>query len=183
MEHFYQSIDGWTKNRYLMFDKVIKLIKSDCIWVEVGAWQGKSVAYCAVELINQGKFGKFYAVDSWDGGIDLQDYKIVKRGKLKETFLENMKPLGNKIESIESLSWDGAQHFDKESIDFCYIDAGHTYDCVKKDLEAWYPKVKKESYFGGDDYGYEVKLAVDEFVKKENLELEEIGACWLLRKP
>lgn len=183
MEHFYQNIDGWTKNRYPMFDKVIKLIKSDCIWVEVGAWKGKSVAYCAVELINQEKFGKFYAVDSWDGGIELQNQKIVKRGKLKEVFLKNTEPLDGKIESIQSLSWDGANHFDDESIDFCYIDAGHTYDCVKKDLEAWYPKVKKESYFGGDDYGYEVKLAVDEFVKKENLELEEIGACWLIWKP
>ena len=183
MEHFYQKIDGWTKNRYQMFDKVINLIRPDCIWVEVGAWQGKSVAYCAVELINKEKFGKFYAVDSWDGGVELQDYKIVRIGKLKETFLENMKPLGNKIEPIQSISWEAADYFENGSIDFCYIDAGHTYDCVSKDLKAWYPKVKEGSYFGGDDYSYEVKQAVDEFAKERDLKIEEIGACWLIRKP
>jgi hypothetical protein len=39
-----------------------------------------------------------------------------------------------------------------ESLDFVYIDANHKYDAVKKDLELWYPKVRKGGVFAGHDY-------------------------------
>ena len=56
------------------------------------------------------------------------------------------------------------------------IDAGHDYNSVKKDIEEWWPKVKIGGVMGGDDYAYsdtnEVKLAVEEFCKTHNLELQ-----------
>ena len=183
IEHFYQNIKGWTSEKhFIMFDQVINQMPQNCVWVEVGVWQGQSVSYCAVELINKQKFGEFYAVDSFDGGIELKDHKVVRKNQLKEKFLNNLGPLAEKIKTIQSLSWDGAEHFEDNSIDFCYIDAGHTYDCVSKDIAAWYPKIKKNSLIGGDDYDKEVKVAVDEFIQKENLILEVIGRCWLTRK-
>ena len=33
-----------------------------------------------------------------------------------------------------------------------YLDACHTYDCVTKDLQAWFPKVKKGGVMAGHDY-------------------------------
>lgn len=36
--------------------------------------------------------------------------------------------------------------------DFVFIDAAHSYQAVKADLEAWRPKVKAGGWFGGHDY-------------------------------
>ena len=102
MNHFYQNIEGFMgyKNT-AMLDIAISKMPSSCTWVEVGAWTGKSVAYTAVELVNQNKFGKFYAVDTWDGGNELQEYEIVKNKSLKEVFFKNIEPLKNMIQTIE----------------------------------------------------------------------------------
>ena len=60
-----------------------------------------------------------------------------------------------------------------------YIDAGHTYDCVKKDLEICKEKVKTDGYVGLHDYimydfynkaKYGVVEAVNEFCNKFSYE-------------
>ena len=42
--------------------------------------------------------------------------------------------------------------FPDNSLDFIYIDANHTYQSVKNDLETWYPKVKSGGLLAGHDY-------------------------------
>jgi hypothetical protein len=50
-----------------------------------------------------------------------------------------------------------------------YVDASHFYDDVKRDLEAFFPKLKPGGYIAGDDYDrrgiwdHGVTRAVDEF--------------------
>jgi hypothetical protein len=34
-----------------------------------------------------------------------------------------------------------------------YIDANHTHEEVKKDIQAWLPKIKKGGIISGHDYG------------------------------
>lgn len=54
-----------------------------------------------------------------------------------------------------------AKSYDNESFDFVFIDAEHTYESCKADIEAWYPKVKSTGLLCGHDYSMEgVKLAV-----------------------
>jgi hypothetical protein len=81
-------------------------------------------------------------------------------------------------------SFDAVQNFPDEYFDLIYIDADHSYDGVKRDLEDWWPKVKKGGYFTGDDYSHSyapvtgVKFgvieAVNEFCKKNNLTVHEL---------
>ena len=40
------------------------------------------------------------------------------------------------------------------SLDFFFIDAGHTYKSVKKDLKAWIPKLKTNGWMIGHDINY-----------------------------
>jgi Methyltransferase domain len=67
------------------------------------------------------------------------------------------------------LSHDAAALFPDEHFDWAYIDASHFYDDVKRDLEAFFPKLRKGGYFAGDDYDrrgiwdHGVTRAVDEF--------------------
>jgi len=66
------------------------------------------------------------------------------------------------------LSHEAAPLFPDGHFDWVYIDASHFYDDVKRDLEAFVPKVKQGGYIAGDDYDrrgiwdHGVTRAVDE---------------------
>lgn len=69
--------------------------------------------------------------------------------------------------------------FEDDYFDFIYIDADHTYEAVKSDLESWYPKLKKGGIMSGHDYvevttsvPFGVVQAVNEFLKKNNISNE-----------
>lgn len=186
MKHFYQKIEGYMNEaNIIMLNHVLNLVPNNCQWVELGSWTGKSAAYCAVELINRNKFGRFVTIDSWNGCDILKEHNYVKNNSIKDIFLKNMEPIIDKIETVQSISWEASQNFVAESIDFCYVDAGHSYDDVLKDLNSWWPKIKLGSWFGGDDYTYEfpgLVSAVDNFFKDKNLNVQKIGRCWLIQK-
>jgi len=58
--------------------------------------------------------------------------------------------------------------------DFVYIDADHSYEAVKKDLAAWYPKVKNDGYLAGHGWDWQksgVRQAVEEFMLNKSFEL------------
>lgn len=185
MNHFYQNIDGFMNHRNLEFlDLAIDKFPAGGTWVELGSYTGKSAAYCAVELINQDKLGKFYCVDSWSGGKETYDPEVLCN--LKEIFMSNMQPIINQIDVVESISWDAAAQFEDGTVDFCYVDAGHTYECVTNDLTSWWPKIKSGCIFGGDDYtkGYPgLQKAVHDFFSPLKIKANKIGRCWIVEKP
>jgi len=73
------------------------------------------------------------------------------------------------------------KEFDDDYFDWVYIDAGHYYESVKKDLELCYLKVKPGGFITGDDYDSEHKSwgaglikAVDEFVSTHSIKTLQI---------
>lgn len=67
MQHFYQNIHGWFAFKHL-YEKVAEQIPDGSTLVEIGSWQGRSLAYLAVELVNRGKLAcKLVAIDKWMG--------------------------------------------------------------------------------------------------------------------
>ena len=66
------------------------------------------------------------------------------------------------------------------NVDFVFLDGGHSYTTVTKDLEVIYQNLKgKKKVILCDDYGRksfipEVKDAVDDFTKNNNLNIEII---------
>jgi predicted O-methyltransferase YrrM len=185
MDHFYENIDGFMNHRNLDFlNRALDEFPQAGTWVELGSWTGKSAAYCAVELINRNKIGPFYCVDSWLGGPENYDPTVLKN--LKPIFENNIAPIAQHITPIEGMSWDAAQQFKDGTVDFCYVDAGHTYECVTNDLQAWWPKIRPGAIFGGDDYtkGYPgLQQAVWDFFKPMNIKVSRMGRCWVVRKP
>lgn len=121
-------------------------------------------------------------VDAWlkDGNPAHNDNDFSQQ-QLDEQ-CEYFKGLMKKFPSVRlyrQYSDEAAKNFPDEYFDLIYIDADHSYEGVKKDLEAWWPKVKKGRFFTGDDYGeqhapvvgvkFEVIRAVDEFAKNNSL--------------
>lgn len=152
IEHFYEKIDGWFSFADF-YKEIIENTKEGSRLVEVGTYKGRSFCYLVVEAINSGK--KFDII-----GIDAFPWEDVE-----PAFIENTRPLAGSFRYFKSASWDAAEKFEDESIDFIFIDADHVYESVKRDILAFLPKMKKGSIMSGHDYNWQhpgVLKAVDE---------------------
>ncbi len=78
-----------------------------------------------------------------------------------------------------------AATFADRSFDFVYIDGNHTYQGVRADLEAYYPKVKDDGFIGGHDFsnhesavelGFDVVRAVTDFARERGCQICAITA-------
>jgi hypothetical protein len=68
------------------------------------------------------------------------------------------------------------------SLDFVFIDADHSYEGCKADIQAWRPKVRPGGLLCGHDYRHPtlhagVTQAVDEYIAATGVELE-LGKNW-----
>ena len=121
---------------------------SEMTMVEIGCYAGESTAiWCK-------NFKKVYAIDPWlDGkGYDPNDVASrVMSNAIEEQFDNRLAKFEN-FDKIKNFSYEVADQFEDESLDFVYIDGEHTYEGVQKDIEMYLPKVKKGGFIGGHDY-------------------------------
>lgn len=79
---------------------------------------------------------------------------------------------------IRKHSVDAAQLVEDGSLDFVFIDADHSYEGCKSDIQAWSPKIKRGGLLSGHDYKnveypcFGVDKAVDEFCISNDLPVE-----------
>jgi predicted O-methyltransferase YrrM len=74
-------------------------------------------------------------------------------------------PFGSRVRLVVASTIEASWGVPDGSLDFVFVDAGHTYAAVKADLAAWRPKVRRGGWFGGHDYHPAfpgVQRAVDE---------------------
>ena len=173
-----------------------KTPKEDLVGVEVGVFDAINATYILQDL----PIKKLYLVDNykpyWDGPnkVTPVTYDQFYMDGCYSRAINRMDVFfGKTMFIIRDSSWAAQQILD-DSLDFVYIDAGHTYDEVMEDMNVWWPKTKSGGVFGGHDYGTvngaEVKRAVDDFMKtKEITASPSIGMRrgeameWALIKP
>lgn len=132
---------------------------------EIGVLQGSySRALCRInpEL-------KLYCIDAWgllDKKKSMEDFHL----KMYERAKRKLAPHNAVL--IREPSIEAAKRFDNDSLDFVYIDATHSYECVKTDILTWVPKIKSGGIVSGHDYNLtDVRRAVDEYIENNNLKL------------
>ncbi len=113
--------------------------------VEVGCWKGRSTKtlldYCE---------GTVYAVDHFSGtDSDLSSDLASVDLNIYDEFMKNVGHRKN-LKVLKGNSVDIAKEFNGTKVDMVFIDAGHTYEECKEDIEAWLPKCKK--IICGHDY-------------------------------
>lgn len=185
MEHIYHK-EQFGENWFTypeFYKNCVGRFSDNSIFVEIGSWKGKSSAFLAVEIINANKNIKLYCIDTWLGSQEHSDNPNIINNNLYDLFLENVKDLRSIIYPIRESSANASKSFQDESIDMVFIDACHEYECVKQDIELWYPKVKKNGIIAGHDYHRPwrgVIRAVDEFFINKNIDKSE--NCWIHTK-
>lgn len=89
------------------------------------------------------------------------------------------------VSIIRGDSVAAASSFADRTFDFVYIDGNHTYQGVRRDLEAYYPKVKDDGFICGHDFsnhesarelGFDVVRAVCDFCRERGCFLCAITA-------
>lgn len=140
--------------------------RNDLIIAEVGVDKGDH----AEVIFNLLKPERLILIDPWYGNDKLYEYV---KNRFKN--YENVYIFRNTSrEFIKRHAW-------LDEFDLVYLDGDHTYDAIKYDLESWYDYITIGGILAGHDYNKErynetrikcgVKPAVDEFVNKNNLEL------------
>ena len=131
-----------------------------------GAEIGVAWGNFSEKILNGSNLNKLYSIDPWVGNCYKRYFKAANKLSI---FKE-------RSEIIREASVQAATKIQNESLDFVYIDANHSYESVKQDLELWWPKLKKGGVFSGHDYIngqfpeglFGVKKAVDEFLEDKN---------------
>jgi len=189
MEHYYESLTGWFDFQEI-YSEQVKKAKDGSKFVEVGSFLGKSTSYMGVEIINSEKKIYFDVVDLFGTEIDdvlktgIEDNKKNEKETFYEIFLRNVFPVHSMIKNVHTTySYKAASLYEDNSLDFVFIDASHDYENVKKDIEAWLPKIKLGGTIGGHDYHITwpgVIQAVKETIGEEKIKV--IGNSWIFNK-
>jgi predicted O-methyltransferase YrrM len=182
MEHFYTNIHGWFDFE-AVYSLVVRMAPPQAHFVEVGAFEGKSTSFMAVEIANSKKNIRFDVIDTWEGSEEHQaggshQSEAVMTHSLYQAFLANMTPVRDIINPIRISSLEAAQRYPNASLDFVFIDASHDYDNVKADILAWRPKIKPGGIIGGHDY-HGLFPGVIQAVRETIPNFNIMGVSWL----
>jgi hypothetical protein len=186
IKHNYKNVEGWfnMENQYI---ELLDNTPEDGIFVELGAYKGKSTSFIVTEILNRKRNIKFFTVDTFGGVSDISDekeiiaYSKVNTSNIYQDFLNSTDHLKDRFEVIISTSDKAASNFEDNSVDVIFIDAGHSFEAVLADLKAWYPKMKNQSIMSGHDYNaWEgVNQAFKTFFKTNPDKVE--NDCWFLK--
>ena len=128
--------------------------------IEIGAYMGESTFLFGCS----GIFKEINTIEPHKGKEEFNDMFEYTWDDVKLEFEKNTRHFNNIIHH-KDFSYNISNQFQDNQYDFVYIDADHTYESVKKDLELYLPKVKNGGIIGGHDYTdnwVEVRQAVDE---------------------
>lgn len=154
------GINGWMTGKEL--DWLAAQAKGMQNIVEIGSHKGRSA-----KVLLENCPGLVTCVDLWDGNIEIGNEKrqqLWDGNEILNEFLSHCGSYPNMAYMREDSS-RAAGLFPDKSVDMVFIDAGHSYEDCKRDIEAWLPKTRK--LICGHDYSENwpgVMKAVDELL-------------------
>lgn len=118
--------------------------------LEVGSYMGESTKIFAAT----GIYNRVIAVDPHEGHEEFNELFGYDWETVKNEFHLNTKNF-KCIELIQDYSYNIIDSIPDEEFHFIYIDADHSYESVKNDINMMYDKVKIGGFIGGHDYNEE----------------------------
>lgn len=134
---------------------VMQFIKPGDIGCEIGV----EIGVFSYHVLMKAQPSKLFLIDPW----------ISDNTNSKNTAYENVCnafAIYPNVEVIRMKSEDAVIMFPDNYFDYIYIDGEHSYAAVTKDLNNYFPKLKKGGYIIGDDYGWTgIPEAVRDFIR------------------
>ena len=147
--------------------KNIESFEAPLVGIEIGTAEGEN----AKTMFSVLPIHHLYCIDP-HGVYEEKDVNRVSdaSGQLKKA-KKNLKNYLDNITFVKDYSYNCVDLFSDNTFDFIYDDGNHDYECVKQDIELYYPKVRNGGLLGGHDFGGRflgVIKAVREFAKEKN---------------
>lgn len=168
-----KTISFLSKRRYEILRELIRKNNYKS-FVEIGVWNGKVSKY----LLKICKLDEIICVDNYSTSNCMGSRREVTKARNKAIKLKN----DNRVTFLEVTSKEAEQRVKDNSIDIIFIDAEHSYNSVRGDIELWYPKVREGGILAGHDYHinwFGVIKAVNEKFKSINIESDKV---WWVKK-
>lgn len=131
--------------------------------VEVGCWEGRST----IALARTAHPLTVHAVDTWMGSPGEPSEALAAERDVYATFLENVAQhtLGNVV--AHRTDWRAYFAADRSPLRFLHIDAEHSYQAVRDNIEAALPLLEPGGVICGDDRHHEpvARAVIDVFGK------------------
>lgn len=151
-------------------------------FVEVGCWLGRSIAAFHSFAQEAGKTIELNAVDTFCGRPENDQHMAILAqhgGNVRKAFDANMGALGVKLAGVlQTDSVAASAQFNDKSLNTVFIDADHSYECVRDDILAWLPKVKPGGILAGHDCD---EPGVMEAIKVMGESVNIMGRCWWVK--
>lgn len=146
--------------------------------LEIGTWKGETT--CAYLNIIKEKKSKSYIIDWFNGNKEYvanapHGWLYEDKSYVRQCLEKNIEEIGcsDIVTIIEGDSLIVIEQIPDESLDIIFIDGGHQYDIVIKDLNNSYKKLKTNGILCGHDFNHDgVRMAVEEFSKQKSLKYE-----------
>lgn len=170
--------------------RLIRTLEDDITGAEVGVLDGWS----AEVLLRTFPRLNLWLVDAWkpfvgNCGLDNKDATYFENAYEAAQFWTRF--AASRRFTLRQSSPNAALRFADASLDFVFIDANHTYEHVRDDIFAWWPKLRAGGIMAGHDYGvyrdktgeWGVARAVNEFAAATHREIA-VGAdgVWSARR-
>lgn len=158
--------DGFMTEKELLW--LAENARDKKVIVEVGSWHGRSS-----RGLSDNTDGVVYAIDTFNGSLNEQSTwhqsaKMMDGDHAFYEFLQNNLDLvqTGKIIPLRMSSKNASALFKEKGIlaDMIFIDADHTYEGVKRDLECWIPCLRDGGLLCGHDYVANAGMQVIEAV-------------------
>ena len=136
----------------------------------VGAEIGVLYGLHAATIFRNLNIKKLYLIDTYEeyGNYGFPAKRNRTGNLIREMAKHRLRKHDNKLIWIQKYSNDAINDV-PDDLDFVYIDGNHEYQYVSKDIELYYPKVKKGGFIGGHDINNpEVVWAVTDFLRANN---------------
>ena len=144
--------------RWHVINDHIKHIENP-IGAEIGVHRGE----CSGHLLELHPGLKLYMIDMWSPDTYAGKGDDAATGPYRELYqdgcfdnriraLETVEPYKDRAVMYGMASIEAAELFPDDFLDFCFIDASHSYEDVKADILAWLPKIKPGGTIMMHDY-------------------------------
>lgn len=161
------------------------------VGVEVGVKLGDN----AKVLLNELDIKKLILVDQWKAyDINTLTDEQIKMKYYDQRVLDGWKQVVEKrfkddkrVQIVHASSVNAAMKMFDSVFHFVYIDAGHRYDDILQDCNAWYRCIKNGWFLAGHDYQHsefavDIQKAVKEFAKSVGKSVYNRGEDWWIQK-
>lgn len=173
----------------LQLPSLMKHLGLPMIATELGVAEGNF----SRDLLTEG-IEKLYSIDNWE-----TIYNATGDGSQSENWHKSnyrnaaklLTPFREKSIMLQGLSNEMSQYIEDNTLGLVYVDCCHEYECVKSDIENYYPKLVNGGIMAFHDFlTYDtVAMAVFEFTRANNLEIHQLpenavkdAGCYFFKK-